>query len=153
MASATRFVSCTAIYGRQERSPFYAPSMWVLCAFFETAATIIKSIPCLCYIKYIENQSDNHKNRPFAPPRPFILLDPSLVLCVAMLWQPINYLFRGISSAARPTCPRPKAIWRKYPPVVKLVMALTVARTAKVATAAIPSTTVSADTKSTIAYF
>lgn len=34
-ASAPRFVLWAAIYGRQEPSPFYAPSMWGPSAFFE----------------------------------------------------------------------------------------------------------------------
>ena len=34
-ASAPRFVLWAAIYGRQEYSPFYAPSMWAPSAFFE----------------------------------------------------------------------------------------------------------------------
>ena len=35
VASVPRFVLWAAIYGRQEPSPFYAPSMWDPSAFFE----------------------------------------------------------------------------------------------------------------------
>ena len=55
-----------------QQPPFCLPSMWVLCAFFETAITTTKPASCLFYTKPIENQSSNPKQpiRPIPPIRP-----------------------------------------------------------------------------------
>ena len=41
--------------------PFYAPSMWVLCALFETDITVTEPVFYPFYTKYTENQIHNRK--------------------------------------------------------------------------------------------
>ena len=61
----SRFVRRAGIYVRHP-PPFYVPSTWVLCAFFETPLTTIKPTICLFYTKPPENQPINL----FSPIRP-----------------------------------------------------------------------------------
>ena len=66
---------CVAILSRQkfsiftfqfEQPPFYVPSTWVLCAFFEIPLSTTKPTICLFYAKPLENQP-NSPSRPLAP--------------------------------------------------------------------------------------
>ena len=56
-----------------QQPPFCLPSMWVLCAFFETAITTTKPASCLFYTKPIENQLSIQPPIPSPPCTPVAL--------------------------------------------------------------------------------
>ena len=100
-----------------QQASFCLPSMWVLCAFFETAITTTKPASCLFCIKPAENQPSTQSTIPPlrapqrhicrrhpCPPRPFTLLNP-------LSLSPVCVAIRSRQAQSRPLAPsRPPPI-------------------------------------------